>query len=397
MKYSGAILASIALNLLLCGYVAMNMGGSNGLKSTIRAGKNTYHHQIRSALPLRRVTRVHGAYSSHSAAGAAYPMKILIVQNKGGGHGEIGYHLATRLANDGHDVTILGDPATKKESFPFSRYGDLRAQGVTVSYGDPCDPSTFSGMGSFDAVFDNIAKSKDTCKVVADLAKSWGVQNFGYVSSAGMYKPGYVFPMSEKLPVKETAGQKEVENYLNEIGLPWTSFRPQYIYGPLTNKRDYLDYFFDRVVRGRPVPVAGSGQQLVTLTHANDVAGMMAGIIGAGTKPHRQVYNCATDELITVDALIELCAKISGVSTPQIVHYDPKKVKLDKKAFPFRDSHFFVAPNKAKEDFGYKCEHDLVKELKAYYEGYKAIGKDQKEMSFPIDDQILNQVPMYAY
>eukprot|EP00954_Amorphochlora_amoebiformis_P014237 1113830-Amorphochlora_amoeboformis.AAC.1 len=85
MKYSGAILASIALNLLLCGYVAMfillleptdgrgrswtqnarkgrmkrgerrdveggvsgwdrgmdleNMGGSNGLKSTIRAGK----------------------------------------------------------------------------------------------------------------------------------------------------------------------------------------------------------------------------------------------------------------------------------------------------------------------------------------------------------------------
>lgn len=57
--------------------------------------------------------------------------------------------------------------------------------------------------------------------------------------------------------------------------------RPQYIYGPLTNKRDYLDWFFDRVVHDiELVPIPLHGDQLVTLTHAEDVASMLASVIG---------------------------------------------------------------------------------------------------------------------
>eukprot|EP00466_Bigelowiella_natans_P010455 jgi/Bigna1/86677/estExt_fgenesh1_pg.C_120240 len=306
------------------------------------------------------------------------------------------YHLASQLATDGHAVTLLGDPATKKDKLPFSRYGDLMGKGVTIKYGDACSPGTLQELGEFDAVFDNISKGKDSCKVAADKAKEWGVKHYAYVSSAGMYKPGVIFPMSESLPVKESAGQKEVEDYLNSLGLPWSSFRPQYIYGPLTNKRDYLDYFFDRIVRGRPVPVAGNGQQLVTLTHAADVASMLGSVLDAGEKAHMKVFNCATDQLITVDDLIHVCAKIAGVPTPRIVHYDPKKVKLEKKAFPFRDSNFFVAPDRAKAELGWSCQHDLEKELKAYFEGYRALGKTEKDMSFPIDDTILGQVPQHV-
>ena len=33
---------------------------------------------------------------------------------------------------------------------------------------------------------------------------------------------------------------RAVEELLAAEGLPWTSFRPQYIYGPNTNKRDYV-------------------------------------------------------------------------------------------------------------------------------------------------------------
>lgn len=57
--------------------------------------------------------------------------------------------------------------------------------------------------------------------------------------------------------------------------------RPQYIYGPLTNKRDYLDWFFDRVVHGLEfVPLPLHGDQLVALTHAEDVASMLASVVG---------------------------------------------------------------------------------------------------------------------
>lgn len=59
------------------------------------------------------------------------------------------------------------------------------------------------------------------------------------------------------------------------------AFRPQYIYGPLTNKRDYLDWFFDRVVHGLElIPLPLHGDQLVTLTHAEDIASMLASVVG---------------------------------------------------------------------------------------------------------------------
>ena len=48
--------------------------------------------------------------------------KALIAQNKGGGHGELGYHLAQNLMEKGISVTILQDGAGKnKEKQPFAR------------------------------------------------------------------------------------------------------------------------------------------------------------------------------------------------------------------------------------------------------------------------------------
>ena len=45
----------------------------------------------------------------------------VIVQNKGGGHGEIGYHLAKNLAGKDLTVTIVQDSAAKREALPFSK------------------------------------------------------------------------------------------------------------------------------------------------------------------------------------------------------------------------------------------------------------------------------------
>jgi nucleoside-diphosphate-sugar epimerase len=71
-----------------------------------------------------------------------------------------------------------------------------------------------------------------------------------------------------------------VEEYLAKLGLPWTSFRPQYIYGPKTNKRDYIDWFIDRIVRDRVCPLPGDGNQRASLTNVEDVASMMVSVVG---------------------------------------------------------------------------------------------------------------------
>ena len=74
---------------------------------------------------------------------------------------------------------------------------------------------------------------------------------------------------------KESAGHVAVEQYLKSEDLPFTIFQPLYIYGPHTAK-DCEQWFLDRILRDRPVPIPAPGIQLVALSHVEDVASMLA-------------------------------------------------------------------------------------------------------------------------
>uniref|UniRef100_A0A7S2XZ15 NAD-dependent epimerase/dehydratase domain-containing protein n=1 Tax=Fibrocapsa japonica TaxID=94617 RepID=A0A7S2XZ15_9STRA len=332
--------------------------------------------------------RARGASLAQLKASAA-----LIVQNKGGGHGELGYHLAKILSSPEvpqvTSVTIINDGGPEPvQKLPFTEYGGL--DGVDVIWADikSADIPALLGDKTFKYVFDNYAKDEDTCKAVADLSKKWDVDNYVYVSSAGMYKSTDEVPMTESTATKET-GQKAVEEYAASIGLPWTAFRPQYIYGPLTNKRDYLDWFFHRVCRDRDVPLPNSGDQFVAITHAADVASMFASVIGNDKAPE-QVFNCASDRFVTYRGLVKLVAETAGKDpeSVKIVNYDPTDYDLPKGAFPFRPNSFFVSSDKAKNVLGWAPKNGLVEDLKWYFEDYKSLGLLEKEMEFPDDDQI---------
>ncbi|CAM9163795.1 unnamed protein product [Ectocarpus fasciculatus] len=317
--------------------------------------------------------------------------KALIAQNKGGGHGELGYHLALKLIEKDISVTLLQDGAGKnKGNQPFASYGDLESKGATIVWGDFSE-----GVGklipkgeSFDYVFDNYAKDVDTCKDLADCSKAWGVKNFAYVSSGGMYKDSDEVPFTESSDVKES-GQRQVEKYVADLGLPWTSFRPQYIYGPLTNKRDYLDWFFDRVVHGLEfIPLPLHGDQLVALTHAEDVASMLASVVG-NERAVNQVFNCASDRYITYNGLFREVGKVAKPTVSKMAYYyEPRDYDLKKGWFPFRNNHFVVNSEKAKRLLGWSPKHTITDDLTEYFEGYKAAGKVEAEPNFNKDDEI---------
>lgn len=178
----------------------------------------------------------------------------LIIQNKGGGHGELGYQLCKTLQSESYkdkidSITLLQDDACNDEQEPFCSYKGL--EGVEVVYA-PLGKDTVTveslelllGYKSFDYVFDNNSKKPEgPAKACADSAKQWNSKLYVYVSSAGVYQPtsSTTFPMNESTtPVKESAGQVEFENYCVKLGLPLVSFRPQYIYGEKANKYDYM-------------------------------------------------------------------------------------------------------------------------------------------------------------
>jgi nucleoside-diphosphate-sugar epimerase len=144
----------------------------------------------------------------------------LIIQNKGGGHGEIGLHLAQQLVSQKEmSVTILheGDGPNQKEAHRC--YGDLDAAGVNVVWGgDLSDADACLAKldgASFDAVVDNWSKAPELIKPYAEAAKAWGVSTYAYVSSAGMYTPekGDVSAINEDC-AKKSSGQRKVRAFI---------------------------------------------------------------------------------------------------------------------------------------------------------------------------------------
>jgi nucleoside-diphosphate-sugar epimerase len=247
----------------------------------------------------------------------------------------------------------------------------------------------------FEYIFDNFSQGPQqggSSKAICDCAKQWNCQLYVYVSSAGMYQPNEytTFPMPEDTtPIKETAGQAQQDAYAVELGLPLVSFRPQYIYGPHSNKYDYLDWYFDRLVRKQPLPIPSPGTQKVSLTNSEDVAELLLSALDQPEKAITQRYfNCGTDQLLTYDEVAYLCAEAAGGEHVPIEHYDGQA--LGKGTFPFRMTDFYVAPDMAKQKLGYSgAQHDLKADLKWYYEGYVARGGPSKDVDFSKDQEIL--------
>lgn len=91
------------------------------------------------------------------------------------------------------------------------------------------------------------------------------------------------------------------------------------------------------IVRGRPVPIPGSGMQLTNIAHVRDLSSMLTLGVEKPEATKGRIFNCVSDRAVTLDGMAKYCAKAAGMPV-EIVHYDPKAVGIDaKKAFPFRN------------------------------------------------------------
>jgi hypothetical protein len=325
------------------------------------------------------------------------------VQNKGGGHGEIGYHLALLLRSGSVQVTLIQDSAAKMDSPPFNSYGDLESAGVTVKYADLAGgglAAALEGVSPCTHVFDN----QNVCpQDVQNAVAAWSPKNYSYVSSGGMYKVVGDYAMSESNPVKPDNKQLANENAAKALGLPVTAFRPQYIYGPKTNKREYVDWFLNRILGDVPIPLPKDGSLKTTLTNAKDVAGMMASVVGNEQAASREVFNCASDVTVTHRDVIGVICEVTGKNVmdvmSRVVFYDPATLPKDlpkKGKFPFRDTHFAVSSEKAKKKLGWKCKHQLKDDLISYYSQYLRLGLDRAPFDREWDEAVVKAVSQPA-
>lgn len=315
------------------------------------------------------------------AMGMGERMRILIM----GGTRFIGVYLTRLLYEQEHEIVL------------FNRGNNpAPVNGIEQIHGDRTHPvelkQKLDGQ-EFDAIFDNNGRELSDTQPLAELFRD-RVKHFVYMSSAGVYLKSDQMPHIEGDaidPQSRHKGKYDTENYLAEQNLPFTAIRPTYIYGP-QNYNDLEAWFFERIVRDRPIPIPGNGSTITQLGHVQDLAQAMVQVLG-NRRAIGQIYNLSGDRYVTFDGLARSCAIAAGKSPDDLtlIHYDPKQFDFGKrKAFPLRPQHFFASIQNARRDLYWNPEFDLISGLKDSYENdFLANQRDQADVDFSVDDEIL--------
>ena len=306
-------------------------------------------------------------------------MRILVM----GGTRFIGVSLTRRLVEQGHEVVLFN-----RGNRPAPMAGVAQLQGDRK---DPAQLKTALTGQKFDAVFDNNGRERSDTQMLVEALEP-GFKQFIYVSSAGVYLKSDELPLVEGDPLDPKSrhkGKFETEQYLQEQKVPFTSVRPVYIYGP-QNYNPVERWFFDRIVRDRPIPIPGNGLHVTQLGHVDDLALSMVNMLG-NDKALGQIYNVAGDRFVTFDGLAKTCARAAGRDPEalKLIHYDPVSFDFGKrKAFPLRMQHFFASVTKAQVELNWQPQFSLVDGLKdSFKQDYTA--QDQPEPDFSTDDEII--------
>ncbi|MEM1368257.1 MAG: NAD-dependent epimerase/dehydratase family protein, partial [Cyanobacteria bacterium P01_H01_bin.15] len=304
-------------------------------------------------------------------------MRVLVM----GGTRFIGVYLTKILLAQGHDVTL------------FNRGNKPAPEGVNLIKGDRKDIDGLRAQLSgetFDIVFDNNGRElSDTQPLIEILGDS--LQHFVYVSSAGVYQKTEQPPHREGDPIDPNSrhkGKFHTEDYLAKAGVPWTSVRPVYIYGP-QNYNPLEAWFFDRIVRNRPLPIPGNGLHITQLGHVQDLAEAMVAIAG-NSITHGKIYNISGERFVTFRGLAQACAIAANVNPDQLklVFYNPKAFDFGKqKAFPIRLQHFLADVSQARIDLGWEPKFSLVDGLKdSFARDYAPSERQNVKLEFPRDE-----------
>jgi nucleoside-diphosphate-sugar epimerase len=315
-----------------------------------------------------------------------------------GGTRFIGLFLARQLVAAGHQVTLFTRgkaPVTKQLPGESDEEFSVYSSKVKHIQGDRQDfdglKEKLTGTG-FQIVYDINGREGKEVEPILDALP--GLEQYIFCSSAGVYLKSDQLPHLEVDavdPKSRHKGKLDTETLLQSKGVPWTSIRPVYIYGPL-NYNPVEEWFFQRLEAGRPIPVPAPGLQITQLGHVKDLANAFVKVL-ANEKAYGQVYNISGSKYVTFDGIAKACAKAGGFATPEIVHYNPKDFDFGKKkAFPLRDQHFFTSIAKAETELDWAPEFSLVDGLTDSYNLDFGRGTFRKEADFSTDDIILEKL-----
>ncbi|NMO49900.1 NAD-dependent epimerase/dehydratase family protein [Actinoplanes sp. TBRC 11911] len=240
-----------------------------------------------------------------------------------GGSGTISASCAHLSAEAGMRVTVLNRGRNTQE-----RLLPEGAESVRADVVDDAQLSAALGDRTFDAVVNFLSYDTDDARrMVAFFGPR--TRQYIHISSGSIYaKPVRQVPISESTPTapnphlpyataKWRAEQTLLDAHVHE-GFPLTIVRPSHTYDDANPPLPGGWSVVDRIARGEEIPVHGDGTSLWTLTHAEDFAQGLVGLLG-NPRAIGETFNITGPEVYTWDQIYTIIADALGV-TPRLVH-----------------------------------------------------------------------------
>jgi GDP-D-mannose 3',5'-epimerase len=259
-----------------------------------------------------------------------------------GAGGFIGHHLVRRLKTDGHWVHGVDIKRPEFEPSPADEFAIL-----DLRYEDNCFQATcedidevynlaadMGGIGYITAYHADIARNNILINAhMLDASRQNGVKRFLFSSSACVYaqskqKNADVLPLREEdaYPADPEPGygweklfaEELCKYYSHDYGLSTRVVRFHNVYGPLgtyEGGKEKAPAAISRKVAmaadGGEIEVWGDGQQTRSFMYVDDC---VEGLIRLMASNYSQPLNLGTDELVTIDGLVDMVAEIAGKS-----------------------------------------------------------------------------------
>jgi len=257
-----------------------------------------------------------------------------------GGAGFIAFHLASRLMDENHEISLLDnfnsfyDPQLKRRNV-----ADLQAHGrVSVFETDILDsaglrqvfeaskPEAIVHLAAWAGVRPSLENPEIYASVnvtgtvnMLQLAREFGVQSFIFGSSSSVYGGSDQVPFREDNPVDQPvspyaatkrAGELLCHTFAVNYRMHITCLRFFTVYGPRQRPEMAIHKFARLIQDGKEIPIYGDGSSRRDYTYVDDI---IRGVVAAlRVNPRFEILNLGESRTTTLLQLISLLESALG-------------------------------------------------------------------------------------
>ena len=273
-----------------------------------------------------------------------------------GGLGFIGSHLARRLVNHGHDVTVI-DSLIPQYGGNLANIADI-SEKIVVNISDVRDPfATRELLKGVDWVFNLAGQTSHADSMTdpytdldinakAQLSLLEAVRDANseaiivFASTRQLYgKPQYL-PVDEAHPIRpvdvngvnKLAGEQFHLLYHDVYGIRTCALRLTNTYGPGMRVKDarqtFLGIWLRNLLTNQPIQVFGDGTQLRDFNYVDDV---VDALIGAAEVEacHGRVFNLGSPEVVSLAELADQLTSLQPGASWHLVPFPAERKRID--------------------------------------------------------------------